>query len=160
MTSLYDRNRLPVKKAAFFLHPGKVKTILASLAILLLSSELTSGQTCDSVSFIRLQPADFLEKLKGSSNALLIDVREPFEYKKFRIDPAINLPASGKIDLAADTMNRTYHCFLYCTSGFRSDRVAKRLTEKGFLFVYSLEGGINRWEKDGLPVSKKKLKKK
>ena len=137
-----------------------MKNHLAALAFLFITSAFAAGQSCDSLGFIPLQPRDFLEKFNNSSSALLIDVREPFEYKKSRISGAINLPSSGKIDLASDTMNRAKPCFLYCTSGFRSDRVAGRLAAKGFVQIYSLQGGISKWKKEGLPVSRKKVKNK
>ena len=117
-----------------------------------------SGQTADSVKYINLEPYDFhLEYLKDDT-AMLIDVREYFEYKKSRIKGAVNIPSSGNIDMASDTIDKNMSLFIYCTTGYRAKKVAARMTEKGFLNVYNLDGGIKAWKEEGFPVEKKRLK--
>jgi rhodanese-related sulfurtransferase len=96
----------------------------------------------------------------SEKHALLIDVREPFEIKKRMIREAVNIPSSGGIDIAADTINKETSLFLYCVSGVRSRRIAIAFYDKGFRKLYSLEGGIVAWRKDGLPVVKNERKKK
>jgi SulP family sulfate permease len=113
----------------------------------------------DSLKYISVRPADFQKAWKNNDKQLLIDVREFFEYKKSRIDNAVNIPSSGHLDNYADTLNKDCTLFLYCTSGFRSKRVAKHFYDKGFIRLYSLDGGINAWKKEGLPVNKKKVRR-
>jgi rhodanese-related sulfurtransferase len=120
---------------------------------------VSSGQVPDSLKYISLNPGEFQKAYQSDDNALLIDVREFFEYKKSRIDNAVNIPSSGNIDISADTLNKEASLFLYCTSGFRSKRVAKQLYDKGFLKLYSLEGGITAWKKERLPVNRKKIRR-
>jgi rhodanese-related sulfurtransferase len=117
-----------------------------------------SAQEADSLKYISLKPAGFRESYLKDKNALLIDVREYFEYKKSRIKGAVNIPSSGNIDIAADTLNNNRSLYLYCTSGFRAKKVAVRLADRGFGSVINLEGGIKRWKEDGMPVEKKRLK--
>jgi len=128
------------------------------ILILLLPLKAVS-QVPDSLKYISLKPREFQEKLQSSDNALLIDVRETFEYKKSRIEGAKNVPSSGNPDQAADTLKNAASVFLYCTSGFRSKRVAKRLYDLGLRNLYSLDGGIKEWQKEKLPVSRKRMKK-
>jgi rhodanese-related sulfurtransferase len=113
-----------------------------------------SGQIPDSVKFQSLEPHDFKLQYLNTGSSLLIDVREPFEFKGKRIKDAINIPASGNLERAADTLNREYTLFLYCTSGYRSARVAESLYKKGFRNLVSLKGGIIAWKKEGMPVVK------
>lgn len=129
------------------------------ITVFLLLSGLIKGQVADTLKFVSLQPGEFQKAYQNSSNALLIDVREFFEYRKSRIEKAVNIPSSGNLDLAADTLNKESSLFLYCTSGFRSKRVARSFYDKGFHKLYSLEGGITAWKKNRLPVSRKKIKK-
>jgi rhodanese-related sulfurtransferase len=89
----------------------------------------------------------------------MIDVREYFEYKKSRLKDALNIPSMGNLDIAVDTIDKSHDLFFYCTSGFRSKRVAKFFSEKGFLRVYSLDGGIVAWRKAGMEVEKKRLRR-
>ena len=135
----------------------KMKLII--FICLLIFSNVITAQVPDSLKYISVRPADFQKAWKSNDKPLLIDVREFFEYKKSRIDNAVNIPSSGNLDNYADTLNKDYTLFLYCTSGFRSKRVAKHFYDKGFIRLYSLDGGINAWKKEGLPVNKKKVRK-
>ncbi len=126
---------------------------------LLVISDTVSGQVPDSLKYISLGPAEFQKALQSSDKALLIDVREFFEYKKSRIDHAINIPSSGDLDLTADTIRKEYSLFLYCTSGYRSKKVAKHLYDSGLMNLYSLDGGIKAWKKEGMGVNKKRIRR-
>jgi rhodanese-related sulfurtransferase len=126
---------------------------LSGLIFVLIAEILPlAGQIPDSVKYISLDPHGFYQQYFRTDSSLLIDVREPFEYKSKRIKNSTNIPASGNIDRAADTINKKLSLFLYCTSGFRSSRAAVKLYEKGFRKLYSLKGGITAWRKDGMPV--------
>ena len=115
-----------------------------------------AGQNPDSVKYQSLSPSDFHLQYLLTDSSILIDVREPFEFKGSRIKNAINIPASGKIDKAADSINKQLSLFLYCTSGFRSSRAAGKFYEKGFRKLYNLKGGITAWRKERMPVIKGK----
>ena len=136
-----------------------MKTKLILLIGFLILFTVVSGQVPDSLKYISVGPAGFQKAYQSDSNAVLIDVREFFEYKKSRIDNAFNIPSSGNIDIPADTINKESSLFLYCTSGFRSKRVARQFYDKSFLKLYSLDGGIKAWKKEGFPVNRKKIKK-
>ena len=135
-----------------------MKQLLILLVILPVICNTVAAQVPDSLKYVSLKPEDFQKACQNDDKALLIDVREYFEYKKSRIDSAVNIPSSGNLDLSADTLNKETSLFLYCTSGFRSKRVAKHFYDKGFLKLYSLDGGINEWKKEGLPVNRKKIR--
>jgi len=134
--------------------------LVVTILFILIMTCVSDGQTPDSLKFRSLPPEEFLTAYKNAEMPLLIDVREFFEYKKSRITNAVNIPSSGKLETAADSIGRERELFLYCTSGFRSKRVAKFFNENGFARVYSLDGGIMAWKKEKLPVDKKKVKKK
>jgi rhodanese-related sulfurtransferase len=134
------------------------KGILITLLILP-SLRSISGQVPDSLKVRSLPPAGFLAAYKKSEMRRMIDVREFFEYKKSRLKDAVNIPSSGHLESSADTIDKSCDLFFYCTSGFRSKRVAKYFYEKGFPKVYSLDGGINAWRKAGMEVVKKRIRK-
>jgi rhodanese-related sulfurtransferase len=135
----------------------KTLYIISFLSIFLIP---VKAQEADTLKFISLDPPEFREAMKTSPNHLLVDVREFFEYKRSRIKGAVNIPSSGNLEFSADTLNKSTALYLYCTSGFRSKRVAKYFSEKGFNTVYSLDGGITGWRREGFPVEKKRLKRK
>ena len=119
-----------------------------------------AGQVPDSAKYNSLEPYDFHLRYLTTDSAILLDVREPFEFKGKRIMDAINIPSSGNLEKAADTLNCEFSYFLYCSSGFRSRNTAEKLYEKGFRKLYNLEGGIVAWKKAKMPVVKGKVKRK
>jgi thioredoxin 1 len=137
-----------------------MKSFSAIIALLLFSYCYLTAQVPDSVKYKSLDPYYFhLDYLKTDS-ALLVDVREFFEFRRQRIKDAVNIPSSGNLEKSYDTINKNCSLFLYCTSDYRSERVAKKLYDIGFRKLYSLEGGIVAWRKEGFPVEKKKVKRK
>jgi rhodanese-related sulfurtransferase len=135
----------------------KLRYLIISLFLIL--SGTIQSQVTDSVKVRSLPPADFLAAYQKSERRMMIDVREFFEYKKSRLKDAVNIPSSGHLETSADTIDKSRDLFFYCTSGFRSKRVAKFFFEKGFLRVYSLDGGIIAWRKAGMEVEKKRIRK-
>jgi rhodanese-related sulfurtransferase len=133
-----------------------------SIPLLILLTVLcleTAGQTSDSVKYINLEPYDFHLNYLKDDTALLIDVREFFEYKRSRIKDAVLISSSGNLDFATDTLDKNLALFIYCTTDYRSIRVAVKFAEKGFRKVYNLEGGIRAWRRDGFPVERKKMRR-
>ena len=134
-----------------------MKHLYMILIFLLMLSDISAVQAPDSLKYKSLPPAAFLTAYQKSEKGMMIDVREFFEYKKSRLKDAINIPSMGNLDIPADTIDKNYDLFFYCTSGFRSKRVAKFFSDKGFTRCYSLDGGIAAWKKTKLPVEKKRL---
>jgi len=118
-----------------------------------------AGQVADSAKYKSLEPYDFHLQYLITDSAILLDVREPFEFKRKRIRDAINIPSSGNLEKAVDTLKKEFSYFLYCSSGFRSRNIAEKLYEKGFRKLYNLEGGIVAWKKDKMPVVKGRVKR-
>jgi len=92
------------------------------------------------------------QELASDPSALVIDIREPDEYRRGHIPgagllPLRMLPEKGK-DLPRD---RTI--LLACRSGRRSSRALTMLEELGFTEMYGMRGGILAWRAEGLPVT-------
>jgi rhodanese-related sulfurtransferase len=126
------------------------------IVFILVLCKSISGQATDTTKFISLLPGDFQLAYQQAGKALIIDVREFFEFRKTRLPGAVNMPSSGNLEFSADTINKDTSLFLYCTSGFRSKRVAGFFYDKGFCRVNSLQGGIVAWKKKGLPLDRKR----
>lgn len=137
-----------------------MKKIYIIVALFLIVIGTSIAQVPDSVKYKSLEPYYFhLDYLK-TDTALLVDVREFFEFRRQRIKDAVNIPSSGNLEKSYDTINKNCTLFLYCTTDYRSERAARRLYDIGFRKLYSLEGGIVAWRKDGFPIEKKKVKRK
>jgi thioredoxin 1 len=129
------------------------------IAFLCLLFATTSAQIPDSLKYKSLGPYDFHLAWLKTDPAMLIDVREAFECRGKRIKGSVNIPSTGNLDFAADTIDKDCALFLYCTTDYRSKRIAVFFYDKGFRNVYSLDGGIVAWKRDGFPVVKGKRKK-
>jgi len=83
----------------------------------------------------------------------LVDVRTPEEYKEGYIKNSQNIDyQSPTFDDDIKKLDKSKPVILYCKSGNRSAKCAKKLIEAGFEQVYELEGGITEWKYKGLDV--------
>jgi len=124
--------------------------------VLILFGGILSAQSSEPIKYQSLEPYDFhMEYLKADS-AIMIDVREHFEFRGRKIRDAVNIPSSNNLEYSADTISKNYSLFFYCTTDYRSRRVAEYFFDQGFSRVYNLEGGIAAWKRDGYPVFRKR----
>ncbi|MCD6055422.1 MAG: ygaP 2 [Gammaproteobacteria bacterium] len=94
-----------------------------------------------------------LKKHLDKDEVLLVDVREPAEYKTECIEEACLIPL-GEISLEKLPSKRM-PIVVHCRSGKRSvEACAKLLGEDPALEIYSLEGGILAWQQAGFKVKK------
>lgn len=106
-----------------------------------------------------LSPKEFLEKSQ-KSEAYIIDIRTPEEYKKYGVLPWVkyfyNMYESDfqKNILSLDT-SKTY--LIYCWHGVRSLQVLQFMKSLWFISVFHLDWGIDRWEKEWFEVVKETL---
>ncbi len=133
-----------------------MRSFLIVSAILLALCSRLQGQSADTVKYLSLDPDRFRIECYTDTNKLLIDVRESFEFKGPRIEDAINIPA-WKIKNIADTLDKNTSIYLYCTTDFRSRRAAEELYGLGFRKLFSLEGGIVAWRKEGYKVVRRRV---
>lgn len=82
------------------------------------------------------------------SGALLLDVREDYEWQSGHAPGAIHIPL-GQLDPASFPTDATI--IAVCRSGNRSSKAAEVLAVAG-RDVVNLEGGMKAWARAGLPV--------
>jgi len=132
----------------------KMKYIQLSGILLAIICSSLHGQSDTSSKYISLDPYYFhLEYLKRDPS-IILDVREPFEFRGKRIREAENIPSAREMNALTDTLPGDCSIFLYCTTGYRSKRAAENLYEKGFRNLFNLEGGLAAWKKEDMPVVK------
>jgi rhodanese-related sulfurtransferase len=105
-----------------------------------------------------LGPRDVAAAL--DEDAVLIDIREPSERDEHgQIRGAVAAPR-GMLEFWADP-DSPYHraefdperrTILYCASGGRSALAAETLQRLGYRNVAHLDGGLEAWRDNGLPV--------
>lgn len=94
-------------------------------------------------------------KLQSGENVLVVDVRNPDEFKAGHIEGALNVPirtlAQNLNKLPAD---KAAPIAVVCKSGIRAAYGTMTLRLMGYTNVKDVVGGMLAWEKDGLPVAK------
>lgn len=89
---------------------------------------------------------DYLSK--ASKPPLLLDVREPWEYERCRIDGAQLVPMRD-IPTQAGALDPDRETVVICHHGIRSFSVARFLEgQMGFSNVINLTGGVAAWARD------------
>ena len=131
------------KKLDFFVNNIALFFLIAVSGLLLLlpnrSKKIVSVK--ESVVLINRQPT------------ILVDVRNANEFTLGRIDNSLNIPLdqlAENIDKLKKNPNKTL--VVYCQKGFRSSQAVKILNKLGIESAVSIEGGLDAWKKDNLPI--------
>ena len=84
---------------------------------------------------------------------ILLDVREPHEFTAVRAPGAVLLPTSTFTSRLAE-LPPDRPLLVICHSGSRSAAVTGFLARNGRTDVVNVAGGMDAWERSGLPVRK------
>ena len=93
---------------------------------------------------------------KQQEGALIVDVRELYEWNEGHIPGAVHIPLAslsgrlGELDASRETIT-------VCHSGSRSRSAAQSLQKAGFAQVNNLAGGMISWTRQRLPISTSSL---
>jgi rhodanese-related sulfurtransferase len=110
----------------------------------------------DAGGVIEVTPSD-AHRAALEGNAVIVDVRESDEFRRERIDGAVNVPLSamGAERVASAVEGREPDAvILHCQSGVRSADAAKRLLGDGWPAVRHIAGGLGAWKKAGLATTR------
>jgi rhodanese-related sulfurtransferase len=90
-----------------------------------------------------------------NQGALVVDLRPKQAFDAGHIGDARNVPAA-ELESQADSLKkwRDKTVITYDDTGSGGAGAARTLTKLGFTKVFNLEGGLNAWEKDSLPLNK------
>jgi rhodanese-related sulfurtransferase len=90
-----------------------------------------------------------------NQGALVIDLRGKELYDAGHISDARNVPVA-QLEAQAESLKkwRDKNVITYCDSGVNGATGARTLMKLGFTKVFNLQGGLNAWVKDNLPLAK------
>jgi rhodanese-related sulfurtransferase len=90
-----------------------------------------------------------------NQGALVIDLRTKQLFDAGHIVDARNVPVA-ELESQADALKkwRERNVITYCDTGAEGASAARSLTKLGFTKVFNLQGGLNAWVKDNLPLAK------
>ncbi len=130
-------------------HVLLVTLFLAVLFLFLFSAYKQASEGMKSIN------VEQLTRLVNQQNAKLVDIRPEEAYKQGHIVNAINMPmdklVTGKVKL--DGLKKR-PVVVYCQVGQTSMKACKVLNQAGIETAFSLQGGLNAWLKDKLPLTR------
>lgn len=88
----------------------------------------------------------------NNANALVVDLREPKEFREGHVVDALNIPYAKLAERIAD-LDKTRPLILVDKMGQHSAAVGRTLMQAGFQ-VSRLNGGMSEWTASNLPVVK------
>ncbi|MBI5945773.1 MAG: rhodanese-like domain-containing protein [Chloroflexi bacterium] len=100
----------------------------------------------------KLTAAELNEKLKFGKHPMVIDVRQPDEFRQGHIAGAKLIPLND-IRKRMKELPQGREIVCVCASGNRSNSAAKILAKEGYT-VFDMQGGMLAWRRAKLPVQK------
>jgi rhodanese-related sulfurtransferase len=85
-------------------------------------------------------------------NYILLDAREKAEYEVSHIQNAIHIGYDNLDMQAIEDISRDTAVIVYCSVGYRSEKVGEKLLKMGFHKVSNLFGSIFEWANRDLPL--------
>ncbi|OEH92551.1 hypothetical protein BFG57_15170 [Bacillus solimangrovi] len=82
--------------------------------------------------------------LQNNEEMVLLDVREQAEYAFNHIPNAKSFPLEN-FEKNVTELNPAHTFYIICRTGNRSDVVAQKLTEAGFVHVFNVVPGMSEW---------------
>jgi rhodanese-related sulfurtransferase len=93
-----------------------------------------------------------IQQAASNNSCVFLDAREPREYEVSHIKGAIPI-GFDHFDLSQlPDFNPDTAIVVYCSVGYRSEKIAERLLAAGYRNVSNLYGGLFEWVNQGHPV--------
>lgn len=94
---------------------------------------------------------DELDALRTEGRVVVLDVREPWEFRAGHVPGVIHIPM-GELVGRASELPRDRPIMVICQSGHRSLGVAEYLLAQGFQGAASVAGGTGAWALSGREI--------
>jgi len=127
---------------------------LVLIAIVLISGGLLLWPTISRRGRGGLSAAEATQ-LINRRNAAVIDLRPSADYASGHLPSARHFEfAELQAKVAQLAKNKSNPVLLVCQTGQQSNKAARIVQEAGYAEVHVLEGGLDAWQKAGMPVVK------
>ena len=104
----------------------------------------------------RIQQDALLKRIEQKDTSMIIlDVRTPEEFAAGHVPGAINIPYThlpARLSELPDAGDK--EVILYCATGVRAERAARRMREQGYARLLHLDGDMKAWDEKNRPTDK------
>ncbi|MFK7954061.1 MAG: rhodanese-like domain-containing protein [Ekhidna sp.] len=90
--------------------------------------------------------------LKEKKDVILLDTRQPEEFEVSHLPGAMLINYDNFKLKDVKNVDKEAEVIVYCSVGYRSERIGEKLQKAGFTNVKNLYGGIFGWKNEGLEV--------
>ncbi|GAB5098281.1 rhodanese-like domain-containing protein [Caballeronia sp. LP006] len=88
-------------------------------------------------------------------NAVVVDLRPASEFAQGHLPSARNIEQTElQAKIGQIAKNKGNPVVLVCQTGQQSQRASRAVSEAGYAEVHVLQGGVDAWQKAGMPVVK------
>ncbi len=103
----------------------------------------------------KVTPADVKAAIDKKEKAVILDVRDPEEYKAGHIPGAINI-SRGKLEFIVwdRIIDKDAKIYVYCLTAARSALATKTLNDLGYKNAVLMDAPFEDWIKAGYPVAR------
>ncbi|MDD5568658.1 MAG: rhodanese-like domain-containing protein, partial [Candidatus Omnitrophica bacterium] len=112
------------------------------------------NQKGQAASLEMITPREALSLVQKDPQVKLLDVRSALEFSQVHIKDAVNVPIDMLLAKVNDLSASGQAYIVLCHTGNRSPMAADMLMQSGIHGVKVMQGGMTRWQKEGLPVIK------
>ncbi len=133
-----------------------MKSTISSLTLLLISVFPSCGQDSFDNTMRKLYrntvPLITSDSIRTDSETVLLDTRSPREFEVSHLPGAqmIDYDNFSKVDVKH--IDKDTEIIVYCSVGYRSERIGEKLQKMGYKNVKNLYGGIFDWKNNGYEV--------
>ena len=92
------------------------------------------------------------ELFETKENYLLLDTRELSEFETSHIPGSLHFGFDNPLLNTLENIDKDQPIVMYCSIGYRSEKMAEVLKEKGFTNVKNLYGSIFEWSNRSYPL--------
>ena len=90
-----------------------------------------------------------IENAVLETKAIFIDARSLEEYEVSHIKDAKHVGFKNPDFSSLDTIEKSSQIIVYCSVGYRSEKITQQLIKIGYTDIYNLYGGIFEWKNQG-----------
>lgn len=112
------------------------------------------NQKGEAASLELVSPRDVSLLVQKDPQARFLDVRSALEFSQAHIKGSINVPIDMLAVKIPELSQSKLNYIVLCRTGSRSSMAADMLIQAGIHNVKVMDGGLTRWQKEGLPVIK------
>ena len=113
-------------------------------------NEMVDGYVKGSIPL--LTASELNKKLERKDQVFLLDAREKSEFDVSRLPSARWVGYNDFSVSRVKNISKNDQLVVYCSIGYRSEKIAEKLKKAGYKNIYNLYGGIFDWANSGYPV--------